>query len=147
MPRPATSSSERGLLLVEAVLSAVVIAAGLVFVSRGLGGQLSAIQKMQEYETLLSLASTQAVTMESERLLKVPVALVSEGVVRPAEPARASDPVYRWTLSSVSREDLLKNEAGEPVMSEVALALQRDGPSAPSVRLRALWSSGWVATE
>ena len=55
MGRPAKSSSRRGLLLVEAVLAAVVIAVGLVFISRGLAGQLRALRTVEEYDTLLSL--------------------------------------------------------------------------------------------
>ena len=69
MKRPAKWYSRQGLLLVEAVLSAVIMAAVLVFISRGLGGQLRALRTLQDYDALCALAESTLERWEAERTI------------------------------------------------------------------------------
>ena len=70
MKPPAKRASRRGLLLVEAVLSAVVIGVGLSFITRGLASQLRALRSVEEYDTLLSLARSTLQELEANGLLE-----------------------------------------------------------------------------
>src|SRR3990167_4324566 len=56
--------TRRGVLLVEAMLSAVVIAVGLTFITQALGSQLKALQRVEEYAILRDLAQQALRTME-----------------------------------------------------------------------------------
>ena len=138
MKRPAKSVSRRGVLLVEAVLSAVVIAVGLVFISRGLASQLRALQTIEEYDVLLSLARGKLLELEAERVSKLPLASGSAGIFEPPHQA------YRWTLSATPHEGWTDRD-GEPMVSDVALTVQRVRPPASAVTLRAVWLSEWVS--
>ncbi len=91
MKRPGRRASQQGLLLVEAVLSAVVIAVGLVFISRSLGGQLRALSTVEAYDTLLLLAQSKLAELEGWGLKQQPI---------PSQQLRGSfgEPYggYRW---------------------------------------------------
>ena len=149
MTRQAKRSSQRGLLLVEAVLSAIVIAVGLVFISRGLGSQLRAIHTVEEYETLLSLAHGKLAEFETQRLVQPTQPMSVEGTFD--EPYQA----YRWTLSATPRDGDTewKDTVGTPLTSDVTLTVEQTGDASttqpgrqapPMVRLRAVWPSDWI---
>ena len=140
MKRPAKCSlrnQAEGLLLVEAVLSAVVIAVGLVAISRGLSNQLQAIRRVEEQETLLVLAHDKLAELEAERLFHHPGPPDATGVY--AAPYGA----YRWTIAASVRDDA-RDAAGDSLMSEVTLTVRRDVERSASVRLVALWPKDWV---
>ncbi len=135
MRRPAKCSSQQGFLLVEAVLSAVVIAVGLTFVSRGLSNQLRALQTVGEYDTLLSLARGKLLELEGARLFRTPSSEARrEGVFQ--EPYQA----YRWTVTATLR----KEENGETPTSSVVLTVQRSHGPSFLVRLSAIWPTDQV---
>lgn len=145
-------SSPRGLLLVEAVLSAVVIAVGLVFVSRGLANQLKAMETVAAYDRLLTLARRKWLELEAERLLGLRVneerPRGSFGSVEEQDP----DSAFQWAITASRRPEL---------MSEVTLTISRlpDLPQAeggaggsagdpgrrgPVVIQSAVWRTDWV---
>ena len=135
MKRRVRPASRRGLLLVEAVLSAVVIAVGLVFISRALASPLKALRTIEEYDTLLVLAPSQLLEWEARR--STPTTL--EGTFQ--KPYEA----YRWTLKATLREgpDDLKAQDGTPLTSSVTFTVQRGDRPGSTVRLRAVWPSEW----
>ena len=136
MARAAKWSPAQGLLLVEAVLSAMVIAVGLVFISRGLSAQLKALRSLEEYDTLLSLASGKLLEFEAKRVLPT----IRAGTF--GEPYGA----YGWTAAATLRDgpDDPKDQEGNPLVSDVLVRVQRQDGSSSSVRLHAMWPSEWL---
>jgi hypothetical protein len=112
------------------VLSAVVIAAGLVFVTRGLGGQLRALDSVRSYDILSALAHDQLGALEARVLsgTEAPV-LPSQGGFE--EPYQA----YRWSVDAAAREP---DETGM-VLSDVALTVSEGGEGARSLTIAAVW--------
>ncbi|MBI3321154.1 MAG: hypothetical protein HYZ91_02675 [Candidatus Omnitrophica bacterium] len=137
MKRPAASASQQGLLLVEAVLAAVVIAVGIVFISRGLGSQVGALRTLEEYDTLLSLARTQLVALEGElRFGRLP----SDVQQRSFEPPYEG---YQWTV----RATPLPEEPSNPTavsMSRVRLTVTRATGSSRVLSLSAVWPTAAI---
>src|SRR3989338_4171041 len=90
---------ERGVLLVEAMLSAVVIAVGLTFITRALGSQLKALQRVEEYAILRNLAQQALRTMEVDL----------QAGNKPRGPQGGSlverDQDYEWKLSTTALEN------------------------------------------
>lgn len=139
MRRPARQVSQRGLLLLEAVLSAVVITTGLIFISRGLGGQLRAIRSVEEYDTLLSLARGKLAEFEAMRLSDRPLPPTRQGVF--TEPFQE----YQWEVSGRLREDeTLTDLSGTPLAYEGVLTVSRFRPPSSAVRLPVIWPSDWI---
>ena len=140
MGRPVTSSSSRGLLLVEAVLAAVVIATGLVFISRGLSGQLRVLRATEEYDVLLSLANGKLLELEGDRLARASHSTPTDGVF----PDPYAD--YRWGIVATPRQGPLdlKDKDQTPLTSDIVLTVRRQRAPASSVTLRAIWPSAWV---
>lgn len=136
MMRRARCDSRRGLLLVEAVLSAVVIAVGLTFISRGLGGQLRAIRTVEEQQVLLALAHGKLLALEAELASGRPLPAELAGTFE--EPYAA----YRWQAAVAAREDLADPD-GNPLASDVTVTVERDQPAA-SLRLGAVWPREWT---
>ena len=140
MGRPVKSSSSRGLLLVEAVLAAVVIATGLVFISRGFSGQLRALRTTEEYDVLRALAAGKLLELEGDRLARAARSTPMDGVFQ--------DPYtdYRWALSAAPRQGQadLKDKDNVPLTSDIALTVTRQRAPSSSVTLRAIWPTAWV---
>ena len=136
MRRRVRPASRRGLLLVEAVLSAVVIAVGLVFISRALASPLKALRTVEEYDTLLMLAPTQLLEWEAKRSTP---AVLQGAFQKPYED-------YRWTLKATPRDgpNDLKAQNGTPLTSTVTFTVQRGDRPGSAVRLQAVWPSEWI---
>ncbi len=159
MVRPAECSSQRGLLLVEAVLSAVVIAAGLVFISRGLTSQLKALRAIDEYETLRSLAHGKLLELEAERLSGTPPTEERAGGSFGIPSETASGTAYQWKVVAVRRAELDTDSYGQPLFSEVTLTVRQAPPPndvvggqagadrSPTVTLSAIWPTDWIPAE
>ena len=130
--------SRRGLLLVEAVLSAVVIATGLAFISRGLGGQLGAIRRVEEHDTLVSLAQGKLSELEAARLAGR--ALPPDRAGDFEEPSRD----YHWQIEA-SPSDQWLDQDGRPLATDVTVTVQRTNSPKAGVRLRAVWPADWVS--
>ena len=132
MPRPAACAS-RGLLLVEAVLAATVIAVGLVLITRSLSGQLRALETVEQHERLLNLAHSKLLELEMARELDRSTPPEADG--RFAEP----DADVRWTVSA-QRRPRDPNETG-PELSDVSLMVTRgEEGRANVVRLSTVWA-------
>ena len=140
MRQPVKRSSPPGFLLVEAVFSAVLIAVGLVFINRGLSGQLQAVRTVEDYETLLSLAQSKLAELESARLFNRAIPPDANGLF--GVPYQN----YRWTIRAVPREDL-KNDADQPIAAEVTITVQRAAERSSVVSLSAIWCADWVPPE
>ena len=141
MGRQATRCSSRGLLLVEAVLSAVVITTGLIFISRGLSGQLRAIRTIEAYDMLCSLAGGKLLELEHDQLARGGAGAPMQGVF----PEPFAD--YDWTLLATPRLGAadLKDQQGAALTSDVVLTVEHRGAAASAVALRAIWPSAWVS--
>ena len=126
--------SLRGVLLVEAVLSAVVIAVGLAFITRALGSQLKALQRVEEYAVLTELAQQAMRTMEVDvQAGKLPRGPQDGSFDAPYQ-------TYQWALSAAA----LDGRDLPFEMSRVMLSVRRaDRPSA-AYSVQAVWPSSVV---
>ncbi len=124
----------RGLLLIEAILAAVVIAVGLVFVSRGLSSQLEALRTVEDYDTLMTLARSRLLTLEAER---------TAGRVTGHLNASEFDAPYQHYHWAITTQSL----GADTLYREVILTVRRsDGPSSV-VQLSEVWPTEWVPEE
>ena len=133
----------RGFLLMEAILSAVVIATGLVMISRALSHQLGAIRAVEQYDGLLPLAQRKLAEWEMQRLRGGPSGSEPQNGV--AAVATALRPEQQWRVTAIRRTDLELSADGEAIFSEIKLWV---GPRAEaagrSMVLSAIWPSEWV---
>ena len=140
MPPPASRHFpprhlERGVLLVEAVLSAVVIAVGLTFITRALGSQLKALQRVEEYAVLTELAQQAMRTMEVDvQASKLPRGPQDGSFDAPYQ-------TYQWALSAAA----LDGRDLPFEMSRVTLSVHRaDRRPASRFSVQAVWPSTLV---
>ena len=138
MKRPDRLVSSQGLLLVEAVLSAVVIAVGLVFISRGLGGQLRAIEAVEAYEELLPLAQSKLNELEGWGLKQqvIPERELAGHFIKPYEG-------YHWRLEYALHR--LPSEG--PSLSDIKLVVffGEEKDSKRKVTLEGIWPAAWFS--
>lgn len=136
MKRPDPLASPKGILLVEAVLSAAVIAVGLVFISRSLGGQLRSLEAVEAYDRLLPLAQSKLKELEGWGL-KQQVIPQEQRQGEFGEP----DSGYLWLLKA-SAHALPADSAA--TLSDVTLTVHsKDNPSR-QVSLQAVWPTSWL---
>ena len=149
MHRPPRWLPIRGLLLIEAVLAAVVIATGLVFVSRGLGSQLAALRRIEEYDHLIALAGRKLAELEAQRLPGPPhLEHEARRGVFELEGDRAQGDAYEWQVAAIPRPDLPTDAGGHPLYSEVTLIVRHaNHPRSPVVSLSEIWPNNWVLAE
>ena len=138
MKQPVKCFSARGVLLVEAALSAVVIGVGLVFISQGLSNQLKALTSIEEASVRSALAERRLVELDAERLAGSPLPPESSG--RFDEP----DHHYEWILKAVPRPDV-PDKDGQPLFSDVTCAVRKAAEPHPfEVRRTEIWRTAWV---
>jgi hypothetical protein len=137
MAQPAKSCSQRGLLLVEAVISAVIIAVGLVSITRGLSSQLKALQSVGDYAVMTRLAHGMLTEVERSVQAGQPPQRARAGTFEPP------DAVYEWSLEARVPED---QTTAVPV-TVVTLSVRRADRSSGAVSVRAVWPSEWVPVE
>lgn len=141
MQRQVRSCLCQGFLLVEAVLSAVIISVGLVWVTRGFSSQLRAIQTID--------ASTELKNIAAQILLEV------EGDLRESRsPQRLQKGVLELSGHSYAWIFTLQPHPDDPAIKRVILSVnsQQDSSalaasSISSIRLQALWPSDWIPDE
>ena len=128
--------SRRGLLLVEAVLSAVVIGVGLSLITQGLSSQLRALKSIEAYDALAAAGRNRLLEWEADRLARPPSA---------DEPPAGDCPqpyqAYRWLVKARQRVDPDTGAAGT---SDVTLTIQRRDAPSTALELTAVWPSDWV---
>jgi hypothetical protein len=138
MDRPARlRSSLRGLLLVEATLATVVIAVGLVFISRGIAGSLKALSRIQELDRLLQLAESTFCEVEAHAQAVQPVSLGTGIFPQPSDR-------YGWTLS-IDPVPATFSGVDPQAFRSVILTVSRSTTTTPSVRLQSVWPIEWIA--
>lgn len=135
MRRPGKRCSRRGLLLVEAVLSATVIAVGLVFVSRGLSSQLHAVRTLEAYDTLVLLARSKMEEFEGKRF------------ALEQDQAGDFDPpydAYQWDMSTTPRREPADQNGNALTKTVTCNVHSRDGHG-PRYHVRAIWPASWIS--
>lgn len=132
------SCSQRGLLLIEAVLAAVAIAAALVFITRGLSSQLKAIQILQDQEAVGAVLHDALVRQEAERLFHREEDAGTEGTVE------SEAGLYQWTLATAPCEGV-RDAQDQPLAVSATLAAERTDPPGRSGSLHMLWPVSRVA--
>jgi len=137
MRRPARWLSFQGLLLLEAILSVIVITAGLVFVSRALSSQLNTLRLLEERDVMASLAQAKLAELESARTSGRPTPPEAEGAFD------APHERFIWSVSAIAREV----PAGELPLSEVVLRVGKELTPKAGARLSAVWPGSWVPAE
>ncbi len=138
MRRQAVPRWQQGALLIEAVISAVVIATGLVLISRNVGTQLKTAASVTVSETLLGVARDLLVEMETRQL---------EALARSGEPLelegdgrREVDGIaYDWTLSVQDGPD----DGTELSMRRLTVRVRLPEGGAAAA-LSAIWPASWV---
>ena len=139
MKRPAKPRCSPGLLLIEAVLAAVVIATGLVFVSRSLGGELNAVHSIEQYQILASLGQSKLAQLQTQALGGMPL---TTGDLRGSFDAPYEN--YRWELTTQPRGDIIAPD-GTSAASDVTLTVSRTEGRPASFSLYAVWLAEWLA--
>lgn len=145
MRRRAGWRSQRGVLLVEAVLSVIVIAVGLVFITQSVGHQLKALRSIEEYDRLGSLARSHLLELEARRLFSQPLPPDRQGVFQGADDG-GSSARYRWEIRAMPL-DAWRDQAGHPFAGEVRLMVQPDRTPSEAVAVRAVWPIEWIPSE
>ena len=138
MRRQAKQRSQRGLLLVEAILSAVIIGIGLVFITRALAGQLASLRSVRQYDTLLDLAEEKLGELESQRLFNASsTTQPSEGIF--AEPFQS----YHWRIKAQALVQAASDKELPPV--RISVTVWQGDKSGSAVSLSSLWPASWVS--
>lgn len=136
MRRQDRRHSQQGLLLVEAILSAVIIGVGLVFITRGLAGQLASLHAVREYDALLDLAEGKLAELESQRLFRT---------ASPAQPSEGTfaEPFQRvhWRMKA---QTFQQQDAAQPPV-RVSITVWGEEHPGRAVTLSSLWPSTWVS--
>ena len=138
MKRPAKSrSNTRAFLLLEATLTAVVIAVGLVFISRSLSNSLKALARIQQVDRLLRLAESALSDLEAE---------VQQFGTLPSDAGTFEPPDerYRWQIASESVQHPLGDLPTE-VFRAVTLTVSPVDRAVPTVRVHTIWPASWLA--
>ena len=136
MPRQLVRGA-RGFLLVEAVLATLVIAVGLVFISRGISGSLNALSMLRQRTLLLRLAESTLTELKTEAQ-QIPTASPREGDF--GEPNSG----YRWALTIRPLQGSPADVSAEAFRA-VSLTVSRIDQPTALIRLHALWPLEWVA--
>ena len=136
--RQAKRRWRQGLLLLEAVLAAGVIATGLALVSRALGGQLSAIGRVEERDAALTLGRSKLDELEAARLAGLPASDDDRGGIF-GEPFQD----YAWSLRIDPRDDLTAAD-GSPLAVQATVTVRRSSADATFASLIAVWPVEWI---
>lgn len=131
--------SRQGLLLVEAILAAVVIATALVFVSRSLGGQLNTVRSLEQYQVLSLLAQSKLDELQGMAAAQIPLGAADlDGTFD------APYDNYRWEVETRPRQDVTTPE-GASAASDVSVTVSRIEGRPGSFTLHAVWLAEWLA--
>lgn len=130
--------NRRAFLLVEATLTATIIAVGLVFVSRAIASNLQALSRLQAYHRLLRLADQQLELLELEAQQLRPLATLQHTFPDP-------DAAYQWTVTTKAYPTTADGLPIGSVCSVVLSVSLADQPK-PQVQLSTLWPASWLAS-
>ena len=146
LPNKSFQHSCTGFLLVEAILSAIVIATGLVMISRALNAQLVAIHAVERYDDVLPLIQRQFQEWETIRIATTSTAPFVEPRTGTWTASGDSATGIPWDVTATHREDVSATPEGQPLCSTIRLRAREGGedPSDRSFILEGLWPSVWV---
>jgi len=122
-------------LLVEATLTVVVIAVGLVFISRGMSGSLKALSTLQHTHRLLVLAESTRSELET-------IAQQAPGSISLNGSFDPPNDQYQWTMQQVPAQ-WESSDLGAGMWS-VMLTVSRANGTPPRVRLHTIWPADWI---
>ena len=125
----------RGFLLLEAILSAVVIATGLVLISRSLSSQLNALHAIDQYEALLPYAEHQWLEWEALRLATTAKA------TDPREGLVAGTRVH-WRVTAHQRPQ--EEGASDEFFSDIHMIMSGEERER-SLTMEVVWPSTWAS--
>ncbi len=128
------AKARRGFLLVEAILTAVVIGTGLVFISRALAGSVKQLSTIQQYDRLLQLAASTLAVQEAQAQQAPPLTTLAGEYESP-------DDAYQWTLET---HPLEVEGLAPQTMEDVTITVSRRDDRPPVVRLRTVWPANWL---
>jgi len=131
--------AEHAFLLVEAMLTAVVIAVGLVFIGRGIGESLKALARFEERAHLVRLAEGLLGELETQAQHVPPLQATTGRLGAP-------DGAYAWTVATES-VDLEPDGIAMDSLTAVTLTVQREADNAPAVRLQTVWPTSWLVAD
>ncbi len=126
----------RGFLLVEATLTAVVIAIGAVIISRGIAGSLRAVSTIQRYDQLLRLAESTLQQREAEAQHGHLVSVLT-GTFDPP------DEGYQWSLI-IEPAPVNVDTLAADGLRVITLQVSRVNTAASLISLQTLWPKEWV---
>ncbi len=118
------------------MLAAAAIAVGLVAISRGLSGQLRALQVLETREEALGQAQAILFEWESQRLAGRPVPDRSSGELEAQNDTG-------WDVRAARRADWL-DDAGQPTAADVRLTVSRQRPPRAALRVAPIWPADWI---
>ncbi|MBI3312401.1 MAG: hypothetical protein HYZ88_02630 [Candidatus Omnitrophica bacterium] len=128
-------------MLVEATLTAVIIAVGLVLISRGIGGSLNALARLQAYDHLLQLAESKLSDLEIEAQQFHALAQRSGTFDAPDAAVPAGMQGDQWTLE-IRRVQIA--DLPPDAVNRVTLTVRSSNAKSPTVTLATFWPSDWL---
>ena len=140
MPPRETSTShrQRAFLLVEATLTAAVLAVGLVFIGRALGSSLKALSRLQTSARLLHLAQAKLGELELQAQQMGPLASKDGAFDSPND-------AYGWSVAAVPSDDEFDGLPKGSICL-ITLAVAKADQSREKIRLQTRWPSSWIAS-
>jgi hypothetical protein len=141
-PRVASWSC-KGLLFVEATVTALIIGAGLLFISRGLASSLKGLETATQHGTLVRLAASQLAELEAQAQLTQ--SILEDQWLCIEDPTQPGSCEYQWlvTMTEVPLANLPPQQGQEP-FSQVAIHVKRNAQGSPTVQLVTLWPTEWI---
>ncbi len=125
-----------GFLLVEAALTAAVLAIGLIAITQGIGSSLRSLAAIQRYETLLRLAESQLAELEVQ----------AQGSQKhPANgPWQPLGNTSQWKLSQEKLSSPNIPQAVSDAVRLVTLTVSPQDAEQPHVSLQTIWPKEWI---
>lgn len=128
--------SQRAFLLLEATVTAAVIAVGLVFISRGMGTSLKTLSSLQRYDRLLRLAESELNELSAQA--QAGIAMPREGTLDGAD----HDVTWELAVEGVTSKEI--PPAIGSVVCDVTLSVHPAQAATPLVRLATIWPKEWT---
>ncbi len=131
-----------GFLLVEAALTAAVLAIGLIAITQGIGSSLRSLATIQRYEIFLRLAESKLAEFEVQApqyaQATPPQKLPRSGLFD------GSYNAYQWKLSEAPISSPNIPTAVSDAVRLVTLAVSPKDSGQPQVRLQTIWPIEWL---
>jgi hypothetical protein len=127
--------NKKAFLLIEASLSAVVIAVGLIFISRGISNSLYSLSRIRETDAAIRVA--ESALIQQEMYLQV------AGKLSLNEPSFKSDLEGFGVKESDEKISLSDYGFGDESFRAVELAMREEKRESSLLRLWVVWPDEW----